>query len=216
MSPAQFVPLLEDSGLIVKVGDWVVRAACRQILEWQAAGVPATQIAVNLAAKQFLHHDVTAVIEGALKDGVDPALLMLEITESDVMQRPEEAVDVLHKLKARGIAVAIDDFGTGYSSLTYVKSLPINVLKLDRSFVIGLPGDRDDVSITCAVIGMAHSLGLKVIAEGVETDAQRAFLVERGCDELQGYLFSQPLAPDECAAFLRAHAASGSAVATAA
>jgi diguanylate cyclase (GGDEF)-like protein/PAS domain S-box-containing protein len=212
MSPADFVPLLEDSGLIVKVGDWVVRAACSQILAWQAAGVPATQVAVNLAAKQFLHHDVTGVIEQALKAGVDPALLMLEITESDVMQRPEEAVAMLHKLKARGIAMAIDDFGTGYSSLTYLKSLPIDVLKIDRSFVTGLPGDRDDVSIACAVIGMAHSLGLKVIAEGVETEAQRAFLVERGCDELQGYLLSRALAPDECAAFLRAHAPSVSAV----
>jgi EAL domain-containing protein (putative c-di-GMP-specific phosphodiesterase class I) len=141
---------------------------------------------------------------------------MLEITESDVMQRPEEAVAMLHKLKARGVAMAIDDFGTGYSSLTYLKSLPIDVLKLDRSFVTGLPEDADDVSITCAVIGMAHSLGLKVIAEGVETEAQRAFLRERGCDELQGYLFSRPLAADECAAFLRAHASSGSVIGVAA
>ncbi|HEY6966305.1 MAG TPA: EAL domain-containing protein [Burkholderiales bacterium] len=207
MSPGQFVPLLEDSGLIVKVGDWVVRAACRQIADWQAAGVPAVPIAVNLAAKQFLHHDLTGTIESALETGIEPALLALEVTESDVMQRPEEVIAMLHRLKARGITVAIDDFGTGYSSLAYLKRLPVDALKLDRSFVTGLPDNADDVSIARAIIGMAHSLGLKVIAEGVETEAQRAFLVEWNCDQLQGYLLSRPLGAEACAEFLHAHAA---------
>ena len=211
MSPGQFVPLLEDSGLIVKVGDWVVRAACRQVAEWQAAGVPAVPVAVNLAAKQFLHHDLTGTIENALEIGIEPALLALEVTESDVMQRPEEVIAMLHKLKARGITVAIDDFGTGYSSLAYLKRLPVDALKLDRSFVTGLPDDAEDVSIARAIIGMAHSLGLKVIAEGVETEAQRAFLAAWKCDQLQGYLLAKPLAADECAEFLRARAASAGA-----
>ncbi|MFY9317088.1 MAG: EAL domain-containing protein, partial [Burkholderiales bacterium] len=204
ISPAQFVPLLEDSGLIVKVGDWVVRAACRQIADWQAAGVPVAPVAVNLAAKQFLHHDLIGTIEQALEIGIDPALLALEITESDVMQRPEEVVAMLHKIKTRGIAVAIDDFGTGYSSLAYLKRLPVDALKLDRSFVTGLPDNPDDVSIARAIIGMAHSLSLKVIAEGVETEAQRAFLSAWNCDQEQGYLLSKALSADECAAFLRA------------
>ena len=205
MSPAQFVPLLEDSGLIVKVGDWVVRAACRQVAAWQAAGVPLAPVAVNLAAKQFLHHDLIATIEGALEIGIDPALLTLEITESDVMQRPEEVVAMLTKLKMRGLVVAVDDFGTGYSSLAYLKRLPVDALKLDRSFVTGLPEDADDASIARAVIGMAHSLGLKVIAEGVETAAQREFLARWDCDQLQGYLLSKALSAGECAAFLKSH-----------
>ena len=213
MAPTQFVPLLEDSGLIVKVGDWVVRAACRQIRDWQEAGVPAVPVAVNLSAKQFLHHDLIGVIERALEVGIEPRLLALEITESDVMQRPEEVVAMLHQVKARGIAVAIDDFGTGYSSLAYVKRLPVDALKIDRSFVTGLPEDADDASIARAVIAMAHSLGLKVIAEGVETEAQRAFLAAQGCDQLQGYLISRALGAAECAALLRANAAALASVA---
>ena len=206
LSPSSFVPLLEDSGLIVKVGDWVVRAACRQIAAWQSAGVPVVPVAVNLAAKQFLHHDLALTIEDALQSGIDPALLALEITESDLMQRPEDVVAMLGNLKARGVAVAIDDFGTGYSSLAYLKRLPVDALKLDCSFVMGLPEDQDDVSIARAVIGMAHSLGLKVIAEGVETEAQRAFLLAWDCDQVQGYLLSKALDANDCAGFLMARA----------
>jgi EAL domain-containing protein (putative c-di-GMP-specific phosphodiesterase class I) len=203
VGPDEFVPLLEDTGLIVAVGDWVVRAACRQLRDWQKAGVPAVPVAVNLCAKQFLHHDLVAVLERALAEtGVAATLLEVEITESDAMQRPEEVVGILAKLKARGIGVAIDDFGTGYSSLAYLKRLPIDKLKLDRAFVAGLPQDGDDAAIARAVVGMAHALGLKVIAEGVETEAQRAFLAALGCDELQGYLGSEPLSPQACARFL--------------
>ena len=208
MPPGQFVPLLEDTGMIVKVGDWVIHGACRQIRDWKKAGVPVVPVAVNLAAKQFLHHDLVAVIGSALAHaGIDSSLLEVEITESDAMQRPDEVVTMLEKLKARRISVAIDDFGTGYSSLAYLKRLPIDKLKLDRSFVAGLPEDPDDASIARAVIGMAHSLGLKVIGEGVETGPQRAFLESLGCDELQGYLCSDALAPAACARLLVERAA---------
>ena len=203
VGPSEFVPLLEDSGLIVGVGDWAIRAACRQLRDWQKAGVPVVPVAVNLCAKQFLHHDLFGVLERALAEaGVPAALLQVEITESDAMQRPEEVVAILTRLKALGVGVAVDDFGTGYSSLAYLKRLPIDTLKLDRSFVTGLPEDADDAAITRAVIAMAHGLGLRVIAEGVETQAQRAFLEALGCDELQGYLGSDPLAPQACARFL--------------
>jgi len=203
VSPAVFVPLLEDSGMIVSVGEWVIRAACAQIREWRLAGLMPVPVAVNVSAKQFLHGNLSAVIERALQDyGVGAGLLQIEITESDAMQDPERAIRVLGQLKARGIAIAIDDFGTGYSSLGYLKRFPIDLLKLDRSFVTGLPNDSDDVSIARAVIGMAHSLDLKVIAEGVETEEQRAFLANNGCNQMQGYLFSRPVPAAQCASFL--------------
>ena len=203
--PSAFVPLLEDSGLIVQAGEWVVRAACKQLADWSRAGVPAPAIAVNVSAKQFLHGDLCAVIRRALDEhGVAPELLQVEITESDAMQDPERALKVLNELKALGVGIALDDFGTGYSSLGYLKRYPIDLLKLDRSFVTGLPEDRDDVSIARAVIGMAHSLDLRVVAEGVETEAQRAFLANNGCDLMQGYLFSRPLPADQCAELLGA------------
>jgi diguanylate cyclase (GGDEF)-like protein/PAS domain S-box-containing protein len=203
VQPALFVPLLEDSGLIVKVGDWAIRAACRQLRDWQKAAVPVVPVAVNLCAKQFLHHNLVAVLEEALVESAIPgSLLQVEVTESDAMQRPEEVVDILTRLKALGVRVAIDDFGTGYSSLSYLKRLPIDTLKLDRSFVTGLPDDAEDAAISRAVISMAHSLGLQVIAEGVENEAQRAFLEALGCDELQGYLGSDALPAAACARFL--------------
>ena len=203
MGPEQFVPLLEDTGMIVKVGDWLIGAVCRQVAAWQQAGVPVVPVAVNLAAKQFLHHDIGEVFERALQAGISSALLEIEVTESDAMREPEQVIAMLRRLKARGIGAAIDDFGTGYSSLAYLKRLPVDALKIDRSFVTGLPEDREDVSIARAVIGMAHSLGLRVIAEGVENPLQRAFLVKEGCDELQGYLFSEALSAEECARFLQ-------------
>ncbi len=203
VSPAQFVPILEDCGLIVPVGDWIVDAACAQIRAWRDAGLDAVPVAVNLAAKQFLHHDIGAVIDGALaRHGIPGSLLEIEITESDAMASPEQVSAVLSGLKQRGVTVAIDDFGTGYSSLGYLKRFPLDTLKLDRSFVTGLPDDGDDVSIALAVIGMAHSLGLKVVAEGVEKAEQRDFLSAHGCDEMQGYLFSRPVPAGECAKFL--------------
>jgi diguanylate cyclase (GGDEF)-like protein len=203
VSPAQFVPVLEDCGLIVPVGDWIVDAACAQVRAWRDAGLAPVQVAVNLAAKQFLHHDIGAVIDAALaRHGIPGSLLQIEITESDAMAAPEQVSAVLAGLRRHGVGVAIDDFGTGYSSLGYLKRFPLDTLKLDRSFVTGLPADQDDVSIALAVIGMAHSLGLKVVAEGVEKAEQRDFLAAHGCDEMQGYLYSRPLPAGECAKFL--------------
>ena len=204
VSPAEFVPLLEDSGLIVPVGEWVVRTACAQIVAWRDAGLEPLPVAVNLSAKQFFHGDIVAVVEAALAErGVDPRLLDLEITESDVMRNPEEAAAILGKLRDRGVRIGIDDFGTGYSSLSYLKRLPVECLKIDRSFVGGLPADADDASIARAVITMAHSLGLRVVAEGVENEAQRRFLATHECDEMQGYLLSRPQPALEAARFLR-------------
>jgi diguanylate cyclase (GGDEF)-like protein len=202
--PKEFVPLLEDTGLIIQVGEWVLQAACAQARAWQLAGTPVS-VAVNLSARQFHRHDIRATVERVVREtGVDPALLELEITESVAMDNPEDAVKVLVELHRLGVRLAIDDFGTGYSSLAYLKRFPVDALKLDRSFVTGLPDDGDDATIARAVIAMAHSLKLKVIAEGVETEAQRAFLSVNGCEQIQGYLVSRPLPAEECAALLGA------------
>jgi EAL domain-containing protein (putative c-di-GMP-specific phosphodiesterase class I) len=163
----------------------------------------ALPIAVNLAPKQFLRGDIVGVIERALGEhGVEPGMLEIEITESDAMKNPELTMAALRQLKQRGVRVAIDDFGTGYSSLAYLKRFPVHTLKLDRSFVNGLPADQDDVSIALAVVKMAHSLRLEVIAEGVETQAQRDFLRQHGFDQMQGYLLSRPRPPADCAELL--------------
>ncbi len=203
--PNQFVPLLEESGLIVQVGEWVLRAACAQLQQWRAMGLVPLPIAVNVSARQFASNDLYSVVDKALHDyGIDASLLEVEITESDAMKDPDRAIGVLQRLKERGVAVSIDDFGTGYSSLGYLKRFPVDKLKLDRSFVMGLPGDADDVSIANAVVSMAHSLGLRVVAEGVETEDQRDFLASNGCDQMQGYLLSRPLPADRCPPLLEA------------
>ena len=198
ISPIKFIPLAEETGLIVPIGAWVLRTACAQIRAWQLAGLPALRVAVNLSARQFAHDDLHATIVRVLADtGLAPELLELEITESLTMENPEHAAALLKKLKALGIRLAIDDFGTGYSSLGYLKRFPIDNVKIDRSFIKDIPHDEDDVAITQAVIAMAHSLRLKVIAEGVETEEQLAFLRNRGCDEAQGYLFGKPMPADD-------------------
>jgi diguanylate cyclase (GGDEF)-like protein/PAS domain S-box-containing protein len=202
--PSRFVPLLEDSGLIIPAGEWVLRAACAQARAWQTAGTP-VPVAVNLSARQFERHDLRATVDRVLTDtGLDPALLELEITESAAMDNPEEAVRTLLELRRLGVRLAIDDFGTGYSSLAYLKRFPVDALKLDRSFVAGLPESADDASIARAVIAMAHSLKLKVIAEGVENEGQRGFLSVNGCDQIQGFLISRPVPAAECDPLLRA------------
>jgi EAL domain-containing protein (putative c-di-GMP-specific phosphodiesterase class I) len=201
--PGEFVPVLEGSGLIVRAGEWVVRSACRQMKAWHEAGLAPLPIAVNLSAKQFEHQDICAMVEQALHDfDIQPSLLTLEVTESAAMHNPDEAIVTLGRLKALGVRLSIDDFGTGYSSLSYLKRFPVDYLKLDRSFVAGLPGDVDDAAIALAVITMAHSLGLKVVAEGVETEAQIAFLEANGCDEMQGFLLARPMAAAEYAQWL--------------
>jgi len=207
VSPAEFVPVLERSGLIVPVGEWVIDRACAQLRAWRDAGLEPVPIAINLSVRQFMRGDISATIVRALAEhDVEARLLEVEITESDAMRNPAEVAETLGRLRMRGLRISIDDFGTGYSSLAYLKRLPVDALKIDRSFVAGLPGNGEDASIARAVIGMAHSLGLKVIAEGVENAAQRDFLATHGCDEIQGYLLSRPAPATECTRLLHVRA----------
>ena len=198
ISPVKFIPLAEETGLIVPIGVWVLRAACQQTRDWQLQGLPPLRVAVNLSARQFVQEDLLDTIVKILAEtGLAPEMLELEITESVTMENPEHATTLLKKLKALGISLAIDDFGTGYSSLSYLKRLPIDNVKIDRSFIKDIPHDEDDVAITQAVIAMAHSLRLKVIAEGVESEEHLTFLQNHGCDEAQGYLYGAPMPADE-------------------
>jgi len=194
VSPAQFIPLAEETGLIAPIGDWVLRTACVEARRWVAAGISEITVAVNLSARQFAREDLAENIKSVLlESGLEARFLEIEITESTVMHNAKSAAGILQQLKDLGIRVAIDDFGTGYSSLGYLKRFPIDSVKVDRSFILDIPHDNDDVAITRAVIAMAHSLRLKVIAEGVETEDQYQFLRNHDCDEMQGYYFSQPL-----------------------
>jgi len=204
IAPAEFIPLAEETGLIVPIGEWVLKTVCAQIRAWQEAGLPALPVAVNLSARQFMQAGLAEQVAGILAaTGLKANQLELEITESLLMKDVEGAVDTLRIFKAMGVGLAIDDFGTGYSSLNYLKRFPIDRLKIDQSFVRDITIDSDDAAIALAVIAMAHSLRLKVIAEGVETAAQLDFLRSRHCDEMQGYYFSRPLPAEEIAALLR-------------
>lgn len=196
--PDRFVPIAEETGLIVPISEWVLKTACAQNKAWQDAGLPPIDVAVNISARQFQRKNTLSQIKSILKDsGLDPNFLEIELTESTLMRRPEAAAEVLNKLKAMGIHIAVDDFGTGYSSLSYLKKFPVDALKIDRSFVGEITTNADDAAITKAVIAMAHSLNLKVVAEGVETLEQLQFLYELGCDEMQGYFVSAAVAPEE-------------------
>lgn len=201
--PARFIALAEETGLILPIGEWVLHEACRQNKEWQDAGLPAVPVAVNLSAKQF-SVDLIGKIQAALdKTGLAPQYLELELTESLSMDDPEITIEILRRLKGMGVCLSIDDFGTGYSNLNYLKRFPVDKLKLDRSFVQDLISDPDGLAISKAVIAMAHSLRLKVIAEGVETEGQLVLLAQNDCDEMQGYLFSRPIDVSACANLLR-------------
>jgi diguanylate cyclase (GGDEF)-like protein/PAS domain S-box-containing protein len=194
VSAEKFIPIAEDTGLIIPIGEWVIREACREVKTWQDEGLPVMNLSVNLSARQFHRQTIIGTISRILDEtGFDPQRLELEITESVIMQDVEENIQTLRGLKDLGIRLSIDDFGTGYSSLNYLKRFPIDVLKIDRSFVMDIVSDPDDSSVVSAIIALAHSLGLKVIAEGVETAEQLAFLKERGCNEVQGYYFSRPV-----------------------
>ncbi len=204
VSPAQFIPLAEETGLIVPIGAWVLATACARNKTWQDQGLPPMRIAVNLSARQFAQENLVQDVARTLAEtGLDVSSLEFEITESMVMRDPEHTIKLLGGLKAMGIHLSIDDFGTGYSSLSHLKRFPLDSVKIDRSFIQDLPGDADDAAITRAIIAMAHSLRLKVIAEGVETEEQLRFLREHGCDELQGYLFSKPLPEEEFVRLVR-------------
>ena len=200
--PDLFIPLAEDSGLIRHIGRWVLHTACAQALAWQAEGSGPIRVAVNLSPRQFSDERLVIEIAHALAQTELPAhLLELEITESMMMENPERAAETLREIKEMGVHVSIDDFGTGYSSLARLKKFPIESVKIDRSFIRDIAVDPDDAAIVSAVIAMAHSLRLKVIAEGVETKEQVKFLRERGCDEIQGFYFSRPIPAVEIAAF---------------
>ena len=204
VSPGEFMPVLEETGLIVPVGEWVIEAVCEQIGKWRGAGVDPKSVAINLSARQFGDKDLGVTIQRILEQrGIAASEIEFEITESSLMANTEESTRALEFLANLGVGLSIDDFGTGYSSLGYLKRFPLDALKIDRSFVRDITTSTDDATITRAVISMAHSLGLKVIAEGVETYEQIMFLAEHGCDEFQGYFFSRPLPAEECGLWLR-------------
>jgi diguanylate cyclase (GGDEF)-like protein/PAS domain S-box-containing protein len=194
VSPASFIPVAEECGLIGPLSEWVLREACRQNKAWQDQGLPLARVSVNLSARQFQLRDMAQLVTSVLAEtGLAPRFLELELTESAIMRNAEEAVIMLSELAALGISIAIDDFGTGYSSLSYLKRFPVNRLKIDRSFVADIGTSGEDETITSAIIALAHSLNLQVIAEGVETSAQLDFLLARKCDEMQGFYFSRPV-----------------------
>jgi diguanylate cyclase (GGDEF)-like protein/PAS domain S-box-containing protein len=202
--PMQFIPLAEDTGLIGPIGAWVLQTACKQAKAWQTAGLPPIKIAVNVSGRQISHDHVVDKVQTALAvSGLDSRYLDIEVTESILMEDTERAIMTLNALKQAGVSLSIDDFGTGYSSLSYLKRFPINKLKIDKTFVDGLPDNKDDTAITQAIIAMAHSLGLSVVAEGVETSAQLEFLRTLKCKEVQGYFFSKPLPAQELEQLLR-------------
>jgi diguanylate cyclase (GGDEF)-like protein len=194
VSPAAFIPLAEECGLIGPIGEWVLREACRQGRAWQLAGLPSLRIAVNVAAAQFRSGTLVETIRRALADAqFEPRLLEVELTESAVMSDPEESIKTLERLSEMGVLVSVDDFGTGYSSMSYLRRFPIDHLKIDRSFLSEITARSDDASIVGAIVSLAHNLRLKVIAEGVETTAQLDLLKTLGCDQYQGYQFSPPV-----------------------
>ena len=201
--PLHFIAIAEETGMIIPIGEWVLRTACRQARAWHDAGYPWLRIAVNISARQFKQETFVSLVKSILDEsGLPPEYLELELTESTIMERADRNIQALRELKKLGITLAIDDFGTGYSSLSYLKHFPIDRLKIDRSFVRDLSTDGDDAAIAEAIIFMAHSLKLNVVAEGVELEEQLNFLHSRNCDTLQGYLMSHPLPVDDVTALL--------------
>ena len=209
LPPSDFIAIADETGTILDIGGWVLRRACRRLLEWQQdfpapVGEAPLTMSVNLSTRQFLQPSLVETVREVLDEtGIDPRTLKLEVTERVIMEDAASAIATLRDLRALGITLAIDDFGTGYSSLTYLKQFAVNILKIDRMFVDGISRDIEDTSIVAAVIAIGKSLGIKTVAEGVETPAQLAFLTARGCDSGQGHLFSPPLPPEEITTLLR-------------
>jgi EAL domain-containing protein (putative c-di-GMP-specific phosphodiesterase class I)/GGDEF domain-containing protein len=203
--PAEFIPVAEDTGMIVAIGRWVLREACRQNAAWQKAGLRPIRVAVNLSARQFRSDNLPAEIDEALAEsGLPASSLELEITESMVMEDPERVIDLLDKIRSRGVHLSLDDFGTGHSSLAHLKRFPIDSVKIDRAFIKDMPGNTDDVAIAKTIVAMAKALDLSTVAEGVETEAQLELLKTLDCDEIQGFFFSRPLPADDFLAYYRA------------
>jgi diguanylate cyclase (GGDEF)-like protein/PAS domain S-box-containing protein len=197
--PLEFISVLEETGLIVPVGEWVVRTVCEQLVRWRGQGVPLRPVAVNLSARQFQQRDLDATLAAIVRDtGVEARLLEFELTESMLMHDPAEAARMLAGMKATGVRFSIDDFGTGFSSLAHLKRFRLDALKIDQAFIRDVTTDPDDASIALTIINLARSLKLTVVAEGVETEAQLAFLEAHGCDEIQGYFFARPMTADDC------------------
>ena len=198
VGPEQFIPIAEEAGLIGALGEWILRTSCMQNQAWQSAGLPPISIAVNVSAMQFQGEGFVEVVANSLRASqMDPKYLVLELTESVIMENPDETVTMLNAIKEMGVRISVDDFGTGYSSFSSLKRFPIDELKIDRSFVQNIPDDKDDAAIANAIVLIAHTLGLTVVAEGVETEAQLEFLGGCGCDTYQGYLCSRPLPPEQ-------------------
>jgi diguanylate cyclase (GGDEF)-like protein/PAS domain S-box-containing protein len=207
ISPVEFIPVLEETALIIPAGEWVLREVCRQIKAWRSAGLRVPPVAVNLSARQFQYKNLDTAVRRILHEtGVESSLVQFELTESLLMKDPESATRTLRALKESGVSVSVDDFGQGYSSLAYLKRFPLDALKIDRAFIRDVTIDPEDAAITFAIIGLAHSLKLKVIAEGVETREQLDLLFAHGCDEIQGYYFARPASAQDCERLLRAAA----------
>jgi diguanylate cyclase (GGDEF)-like protein len=204
LTPARFITLAEETGLIEPIGEWALNEACRQARAWRDAGLPPIRISVNVSARQFKERRLAATVAKALRNsGLDPKFLELELTEGLIMQDVEQAVAAMKELEWLGVQLSIGDFGTGYSSLCALKALPVARLKIDKAFIKGLPADKDDKAVARAVISLGRNLDLKVIAEGVETAEQAEFLRQNNCEEVQGYHLSKPMPPDEFEAFIR-------------
>ena len=202
--PPEFIPLAEETGLIIPLGERVLRLACQQIAAWQTASLPPLKVSLNISARQFRQENLPELLQRVLAEtGIAAEALEFELTESMVMHDVENAIAMLRELEADRVTLALDDFGTGYSSLAYLKRFPIDVLKIDRSFVRDIDREADDAAIAHAVIAMAHSLGLQVTAEGVENEAQLALLRQYGCNDFQGYLFSRPVPAEEFSLLLQ-------------
>ena len=203
LAPIDFIPLAEETGLVVRLGKWVLEEACRQVVEWRSNVSPSLELSVNVATRQLADSGLPAMVQDILaRTALPPSALCLEVTESGLLSEPETAVISLQALRSSGVKVAVDDFGAGYSSLVHLKRFPVQILKLDRLFVAGISRDKDNVAIAASVVRLAHAMGLTAVAEGVETTEQRAILEELGCEHAQGFLWSPAEAPEVMAQLL--------------